>query len=79
MYGLIFKYGEPGRITKFIDTMNAIEYEKVLKRYVLEVVFNPLDPENDFIFMQDGASSHTTNDIMKWHKKNGINLLSWPA
>lgn len=73
------KYGEPGRITRFIGTMDAIKYEKILDRYVLDAVVNPRDPENDLIFMQDGASSHTANDIQNWHQRNGINLLSWPA
>ena len=72
------KFGEPGRITKYIGTMDAIKYENILERYARDAVVNPRDPDNDLIFMQDGASSHTAKDIQNWFRKNGIILLSWP-
>jgi len=65
-------------------TMNADIYLKILKRRLLRNL-PALSPKSirgarmeRLIYQQDGASSHTAKDVLKYFREKEIEVLSWP-
>lgn len=67
-----------GQLVLINGTINASKYQDILANSLLPSSA-ALYPEADFIFQQDGASSHTAKSTQKWFSDNGIKVLDWPS
>lgn len=73
-------------ILEVIDgTLNSDKYLNILRRRLLRN-FPTLHPKNlkgkgslSLIYQQDGATSHTSNDVLSYFEQRSIELLPWPA
>ena len=64
---------------KFIDgTIIAQKYVNILEENLLPSI-NYLSDNGEFIFQQDGASSHTTKITKKYLESREINVLNCPS
>lgn len=63
----------------FIDgTINAQKYINILEDHLLPSI-NSLSDMDEYIFQQDGASSHTAKATQNWFQHKEINVLDWPS
>jgi len=77
VWAFITYRGERG-IYRFRGTMKQDKYLRMLQQHLREAIPIEDDPNNELIFMQDGASYHKANIVMKW-LRNEVNILPWPA
>ena len=67
-----------GRLHVVSGMMNQVEYRKVIdKRLVPQI--REWFPDEDCIFMQDGAPCHRSRKIMEHFDNLGIQVLDWPG
>ena len=68
---------DPGRFC-FVFTIVKLEiYQEILEHFMI-----PLDEDlcdDDFLFQQDLASSHTSKSLTKFLKEKDITILPWPV
>lgn len=67
-----------GRLEIVRGMMNQVEYRRIIdKRLVPQL--REWFPENDCIFMQDGAPCHRARKIMEHFRELGYRVLDWPG
>lgn len=63
---------------EFINgTVNAEKYQQTLNDSLLPNI-EKLHPDGNFIFQQDGASSHTAKSTKNWFAYHDTSVLDWP-
>lgn len=67
-----------GRLSFIKGTVNAQKYQELLETSLLPST-QDLYPDGDFVFQQDGASSHTAKSTKNWLSDRHIITLNWPA
>ena len=77
MWGM-FSYHGTGRLHVCEGSMNAASYLQVVQLRVLHQ-FREWFPDNDGIFMQDGAPCHTARVVKRYLHDVNIPLLDWPG
>lgn len=76
MWGM-FSYKGTGRLHVCESTMNSASYLQVLQTRMLPH-FREWFPENDGVFMQDGAPCHTARVVKRYLDGINVPLLEWP-
>ena len=66
-----------GRLYHCTGTVNKAEYCKILETTMLLSIQELYDGD-DFVFMQNGASSHTVKYIKTWLRNHQVHILEWP-
>ena len=72
-------YDGTGEIFRFQGTMRKESYRDMLEDHMLDALEDPHQPGKRLIFMQDGASYHTSGYVINWLRQKKVNYLSWPA
>lgn len=67
-----------GKLHFIEGTVNAEKYIRILEDHLLPSV-PMITTFDEFVFQQDGASSHTAKITKKWLHDNGIEVLDWPS
>jgi len=78
IWGYIRYDGARG-IVRFPETMKKEKYREMLEGHLLNAIKGPDDGEQQLLFMQDGASYHTSKHVTDWLEENNIDYLDWPA
>lgn len=53
------------------------DYIELLENFAKPLLDNVLD--SDYIFQQDNASIHASNETLNWLRNSGIDFMDWPA
>lgn len=67
-----------GKMEIIDGIVNANKYQQILNNSLIPSV-EELYPGRDFIFQQDGASSHTAKSTKKWFEEHDMRVLAWPS
>ncbi len=67
----------PGELVFIQGNMNQTEYKKTLEQYLLP--FLSSNPQQSYVFQQDGAPCYTAKSIKDFMEENNIELLEWAA
>lgn len=67
-----------GRLYIVEGMMNQHQYKKVLENRLLPQLKDWF-PNNDFVFMHDGAPCHKAKSVTKFLSENNIKTLPWPG
>ena len=78
IWGYIRYDGTRG-LVRFTETMKKEGYKKLLEGHLWNALEGLEDAEEQLIFMQDGASYHSSNYIIDWLEENNVEYLEWPA
>lgn len=64
----------------FIDgIVNSVKYQDILSNFMIPSINKLKNEEGEFIFQQDGASSHTSKATKIWLGRNGLEPMVWPS
>jgi transposase len=72
-------YDGPGHHTLFDGRVNRWNYVETLENCLLPTVRQFFQPEQNWLFQQDGAGAHTADFSLEWIAEHGIDMLDWPA
>lgn len=78
IWGCIGELGT-GCCTIYTGRMNAKNYLGVLENHFKPSIELLQRPGEKVIFQQDGATCHTAKTVKRWLRKEGVELLEWPA
>lgn len=67
-----------GKLEFITGNVNAEKYQQILENSLLPSI-ETLHPDGNFIFQQDGASSHTAKSTIRWIDHHNMSLLKWPS
>lgn len=68
-----------GQLAFIEGRVNSQKYQEILENYLLPSIEGLKNSEGEFIFQQDGASSHTSKSTKEWLREHGIDPMDWPS
>ena len=72
------KYDGTVEIFRFEETMKQDKYLNMLKEHLDDAIRPTRRCDPKLIFMQDNASYHKANSVIKWLRENRKNFITWP-
>lgn len=73
------RYDGVVEIFRFEDTMKQDKYIGMLENHIDDALKPMRNQRTPLNFMQDNASYHKANDVIKWLRENVQNFITWPS
>lgn len=67
-----------GTFTQVEGNINSRKYIDILDENLWPVLARHF-PNNDYLFQEDNAPVHTSNETKRWKEQNNIKSLNWPS